>query len=37
VREVAAEMTDLGEERLAKLLDPAALTRGGVRHGGSGD
>ena len=24
-------MTDLGEERLAKLLDPAALTRGGVR------
>lgn len=36
VREVAAEMTDLGEERLAKLLDPASLTRGGVRHGGSG-
>ena len=28
-------MTDLGEERLAKLLDPAALTRGGVRSGGA--
>jgi fumarate hydratase class II len=37
VREVAAEMTDLGEQKLARLLDPAALTRGGVRHGGSGD
>ena len=37
VREVAAEMTDLGEERLAKLLDPADLTRGGVRHGAPGD
>jgi fumarate hydratase class II len=37
IREVAAEMTDLGEERLAKLLDPAALTRGGVRHGRQGD
>jgi fumarate hydratase class II len=37
VREVAAEMTDLGEEKLAKLLDPGALTRGGVRHGGAGD
>jgi fumarate hydratase class II len=37
VLEVAAEMTDLGEERLAKLLDPATLTRGGVRHGGAGD
>jgi fumarate hydratase class II len=31
--EVAAEMTDLGEQRLAKLLDPAALTRGGERGG----
>ena len=32
---VAAEMTDLTEEQLAKLLDPATLTRGGVpgRHG----
>ena len=37
IREVAAEMTDLAEEQLAKLLDPAALTRGGVRQGGSGD
>ena len=34
VREVALEMTDLGEERLAKLLDPSTLTRGGVRQGG---
>jgi fumarate hydratase class II len=34
VREVALEMTDLGEERLARLLDPSALTRGGVRQGG---
>ena len=33
IREVAAEMTDLSSERLARLLDPAALTRGGVRHG----
>jgi fumarate hydratase, class II len=35
ILDVAAEMTDLGEERLAKLLDPAALTRGG-EHGGPG-
>jgi fumarate hydratase class II len=34
IRDVALEMTDLGEERLAKLLDPATLTRGGVRQGG---
>jgi fumarate hydratase, class II len=33
IREVAAEMTDLAAERLAKLLDPRALTHGGVRHG----
>jgi len=33
IREVATEMTDLSSERLARLLDPAALTRGGVRHG----
>jgi len=33
--EVAGEMTDLGEQRLAQLLDPAALTRGG-EHGGPG-
>jgi fumarate hydratase class II len=37
IREVAAEMTDLDEQRLAQLLDPAALTRGGVRQHGSGD
>ncbi|HEX9772629.1 MAG TPA: class II fumarate hydratase [Steroidobacteraceae bacterium] len=37
IREVAAEMTDLGEERLAKLLDPATLTRGGVHKGDTGD
>jgi fumarate hydratase class II len=30
IREVAAEMTDLDPGRLARLLDPAALTRGGV-------
>jgi len=36
IREVAAEMTDLAPERLAKLLDPTALTRGGLRQG-SGD
>ncbi len=33
--EVAGEMTDLGEQRLGKLLDPTALTRGG-EHGGPG-
>ena len=37
IREVAAEMTGLDEQRLARLLDPAALTRGGVRQGGAGD
>ncbi|MCM2310992.1 MAG: class II fumarate hydratase [Steroidobacteraceae bacterium] len=37
IREVAAEMTELDEQQLAKLLDPAALTRGGVRQHGSGD
>ena len=35
VREVAGEMTDLDDARLARLLDPATLTRGGVRNGGS--
>jgi fumarate hydratase class II len=33
IRDVAAEMTDLGAARLAKLLDPASLTHGGVRQG----
>jgi fumarate hydratase class II len=38
IREVAAEMTDLDPQRLARLLDPAALTRGGgARKPGSGD
>jgi fumarate hydratase class II len=37
IREVAAEMTDLGPRELARLLDPAALTRGGVRSHGAGD
>jgi fumarate hydratase class II len=37
IREVAAEMTDLDEQRLARLLDPAALTRGGVRQWAAGD
>jgi fumarate hydratase class II len=30
IRDVAREMTDLGDEELARLLDPAALTRGGI-------
>jgi fumarate hydratase class II len=34
VREVAAEMSGLDEATLSKLLDPAALTRGGVGQGG---
>jgi len=34
VREVAAEMSGLDEQTLARLLDPADLTRGGVRQGG---
>ncbi len=32
VREVALEMTDLSEEELDRLLDPAALTEGGIRY-----
>jgi fumarate hydratase class II len=31
IREVALEMTDLSEEELARLLDPASLTEGGIR------
>jgi fumarate hydratase class II len=30
VLEVALEMTDLGEKKLRKLLDPAGLTKGGI-------
>jgi fumarate hydratase class II len=32
VREVALENTDLGEDELARLLDPADLTRGGIKN-----
>ena len=35
IREVAAQMTDLPPEELARLLDPAELARGGIK-GGSG-
>jgi len=31
IREVALQMTELSEEELARLLDPAALTEGGIR------
>jgi fumarate hydratase class II len=34
IREVAHEQTGLSAEELAKLLDPAELTRGGVKGGG---
>ena len=34
VRQVASEMTDIPEDRLARLLDPAMLTRSGRHHGG---
>jgi fumarate hydratase class II len=36
VREVAAEMTELSAEELAKLLDPRELTEGGIKGGGTG-
>ena len=32
VKEVAREMTDLSDEELDRLLDPAALTEGGIKH-----
>jgi fumarate hydratase class II len=32
VKDVAAEMTDLSEDELDRLLDPAALTEGGIKH-----
>ena len=32
VKEVAREMTDLSDEELDRLLDPAALTQGGIKH-----
>jgi fumarate hydratase class II len=36
IREVAAEMTDLSPQELARLLDPKELTRGGAKAGTSG-
>ncbi|MBV8495443.1 MAG: aspartate ammonia-lyase, partial [Gammaproteobacteria bacterium] len=36
VREVAEEMTGLPRDELAKLLDPAELTSGGIKGGGGG-
>jgi fumarate hydratase class II len=36
ILEVAAELTDLSREELRRLLDPQALTRGGIGAGGSG-
>ncbi len=32
IREVAAEMTDLSDDDLARLLDPTELTRGGIKE-----
>jgi fumarate hydratase class II len=32
VKDVALEMTDLTEEELDRLLDPAALTEGGIKN-----
>ena len=36
IREMAAKMTDLPAEELARLLDPAELTRGGIKGGSGG-
>jgi fumarate hydratase class II len=36
ILEVAQQMTDLPRERLAKLLDPAELTTGGIKGGTGG-
>jgi fumarate hydratase class II len=36
ILEVAAAMTELKREQLERLLDPAELTRGGIKGGGSG-
>ena len=32
VKEVAKELTDLSDDELERLLDPAALTKGGIQH-----
>jgi fumarate hydratase class II len=34
--DVALETTGLSKAELAKLLDPAALTKGGIHGGGGG-
>jgi fumarate hydratase class II len=36
VLDVALEMSGLPEAKLRKLLDPAAMTKGGIREGGGG-
>lgn len=36
IREIAERMTDLDRNQLAKLLDPSALTRGGIKGEGRG-
>jgi fumarate hydratase class II len=36
IRDVAEQMTDLPRDELARLLDPAELTRGGIKGGTSG-
>jgi fumarate hydratase class II len=36
IRDVAAQMTDLPQDELARLLDPTELTRGGIKGGTSG-
>ncbi len=36
IREVAEKMTDLPRAELERLLDPAELTRGGIKGGGGG-
>jgi fumarate hydratase class II len=36
IRDVALENTQLSREELAKLLDPAELTKGGIKGGGGG-
>ncbi|HEY3786760.1 MAG TPA: class II fumarate hydratase [Steroidobacteraceae bacterium] len=35
IREIAQKMTDLKQEELARLLDPAELARGGIKGGGT--
>ena len=32
VKDVAREMTDLSDAELERLLDPAALAEGGIKH-----